>query len=73
MTSPVDPVGAFCKDGGREWYRIDDFDALDPFLVNLVTPSDQWIMRRVRNVGNTSNGSGGNVSLKLALVASVPR
>lgn len=34
--------GAFRVEQDREWYRIDDFDALEPFLVNLVTAGDQW-------------------------------
>ena len=30
-------------DGATLWYRIDDHDLLDPFLVTVVTPDDQWI------------------------------
>ena len=43
MSLPPEPTGRFVVEDGHEWYRIDGFDALDPFLVNLVTPSDQWM------------------------------
>ncbi len=35
--------GRFTEADGQKWYRIDDYDTLDPFLVNVVTPGDQWI------------------------------
>ncbi len=34
--------GDFIDVDGRTWYRIDDYDLLDPFLISLVTPDDQW-------------------------------
>ncbi|MDX1447429.1 MAG: hypothetical protein R3246_00065 [Acidimicrobiia bacterium] len=37
------PSGEFVVEDGIDWFRIDDFDSIDPFLVNLVTPSDQWM------------------------------
>jgi hypothetical protein len=37
------PAGTFFEEGGIEWYRIDGVDLLDPFLVNVVAPSDQWM------------------------------
>ena len=36
-------TGAFCVEDGLEWYRIDDYDLLDPFLVSVVSPYDQWL------------------------------
>ncbi|MFP5331162.1 MAG: hypothetical protein ACLGHX_02195 [Acidimicrobiia bacterium] len=42
-SGPFLPVGRFVSSGGIDWYRIDDYDCLDPFLVNLVTASDQWM------------------------------
>jgi hypothetical protein len=39
----VTPSGRFVTEDDVEWYRIDDYDALDPFLVSVVTPSDQWL------------------------------
>jgi hypothetical protein len=41
MTAP--PAGSFERRDGLEWYRIDHFDRLDPFLMTLVTPTDQWM------------------------------
>ncbi len=37
------PSGRFILEDGIEWYRIDDYDLLDPFLVSVVTPTDQWM------------------------------
>ena len=42
-SDPLTPSGRFITDGDVEWYRIEESDALDPFLVNVVTPSDQWM------------------------------
>ena len=35
--------GEFVTEDGLEWYRITDFDHLDPFLVNVITSDDQWV------------------------------
>ncbi|MDX1689792.1 MAG: hypothetical protein R3290_02090 [Acidimicrobiia bacterium] len=46
VTEPLvarSPVGGFEAIDGLEWYRIDGADRLDPFLVNVVTASDQWM------------------------------
>ncbi len=40
-TPPVH--GRFVDDDGLDWYRIDNYDSMDPFLVTVVTPDDQWI------------------------------
>ncbi len=40
---PIEPTGDFQVEHDREWYRIDPFDALEPFLVHLVTGGDQWV------------------------------
>ena len=37
------PEGALCVEDGLEWYRIENYDLLDPFLVNIVAPHDQWL------------------------------
>ncbi|MDH3683686.1 MAG: hypothetical protein OEV40_27510, partial [Acidimicrobiia bacterium] len=42
MTEP-EARGRFVVEHGIEWYRIDDVDLLDPFLVTVVTPDDHWI------------------------------
>ncbi len=34
--------GSFIDDDGSTWFRIENHDLLDPFLVSLVTPDDQW-------------------------------
>ncbi|HSG79083.1 MAG TPA: hypothetical protein VLD62_05830, partial [Acidimicrobiia bacterium] len=42
--SPVGAAtGSFLVEEGTEWYRIDDFDRLDPFLVSVVSATDQWM------------------------------
>jgi hypothetical protein len=38
-----EPTGRFESRDGTEWYRIDDVDALDPFLMTIVSPTDQWM------------------------------
>jgi len=42
-SDPPSPEGRFITKGDLDWYRIDNYDSLDPFLVNLVTASDQWL------------------------------
>lgn len=37
------PEGEICVVEGREWYRITDYDLLDPFLVHIATIGDQWM------------------------------
>ncbi len=38
----LQPDGEFIDADGVTWYRIDNVDLLEPFLVNLVTPDDLW-------------------------------
>ncbi len=37
------PVGGLCIEDGLEWYRIENYDLLQPFLVNVVSPQDLWL------------------------------
>ncbi len=37
------PEGGFCVQDGLEWYRVEDYDLLDPFLVNVTSPGDHWL------------------------------
>ncbi len=37
------PEGGLCVRDGLEWYRIDNYDLLDPFLVNVTSPDDLWL------------------------------
>ncbi|MDE0233055.1 MAG: hypothetical protein OXI56_04890 [bacterium] len=37
------PEGRVCVEDGLEWYRIDHYDLLDPFLVNVTSPGDRWL------------------------------
>ncbi|MFW2382789.1 MAG: hypothetical protein ACN4GZ_13600, partial [Acidimicrobiales bacterium] len=37
------PDGDFVVEGDTEWFRIDNYDQLDPFLMTLVTSDDQWM------------------------------
>ncbi len=37
------PEGGFVEEDGLEWFRITGYDLLDPFLVSVVTPTDQWM------------------------------
>ncbi len=39
----IEATGRFIEDDDTTWYRIDDYDLLDPFLVALVTADDQWL------------------------------
>ena len=42
MENLMEATGEFIDADGMTWYRIDNHDLLDPFLVSLVTPDDQW-------------------------------
>ena len=35
--------GAFVVEGDTEWFRIEDYDHLDPFLMTVVSSGDQWM------------------------------
>ncbi|NNE96171.1 MAG: hypothetical protein HKN24_09110 [Acidimicrobiales bacterium] len=35
--------GGFVVDGDTEWFRIKNYDHLDPFLMTVVTSDDQWM------------------------------
>ncbi len=43
MSRPPDPEGRFVDEDGVWWYRIDHYDRLDPFLMTVVAPDDQWV------------------------------
>jgi hypothetical protein len=48
--------GGFETADGVAWYRIDDYDLLDPFLVTVVTSDDQWVF--VSSSGALTAGRG---------------
>ena len=56
MTQSIDVTGDFVDADGLTWYRIGNHDLLDPFLVNLVTPDDQWVF--VSSSGALTAGRG---------------
>ena len=37
------PEGRVCVQDGLEWYRVDNYDRLDPFLVNVTGSGDLWL------------------------------
>ncbi|MDE0606852.1 MAG: hypothetical protein OXH78_06845 [Acidimicrobiaceae bacterium] len=43
MRTEGEPRGSLVFQDGLEWYRIDDYDLLDPFLVNVITPNELWL------------------------------
>lgn len=43
MMSESGPVGRFCSEDGLEWFRIDQYDLLDPFMISIITSHDQWL------------------------------
>ncbi|MFT5222991.1 MAG: hypothetical protein ACI867_001301 [Glaciecola sp.] len=43
MTANPEPVGGIHVEDGVEWYRIDDVDLLEPFLINVTSPYDHWM------------------------------
>ena len=43
MSAAGEPRGNLVIEDGLEWYRIDDYDLLDPFLVNVTTPNELWL------------------------------
>jgi hypothetical protein len=44
MTAATEePDGDFVVEGNTQWFRIDNYDQLDPFLMTVVTSDDQWM------------------------------
>ena len=37
------PDGQFMVEDDSEWFRIDHYDRLDPFLMTVVTSDDHWM------------------------------
>ena len=42
-TAVSQPRGGVCVSDGIEWYRVENYDLLDPFLVNVTSPGDLWL------------------------------
>ncbi|MYA86830.1 MAG: hypothetical protein F4Y12_14780, partial [Acidimicrobiaceae bacterium] len=42
-TAGSQPQGGVCVSEGIEWYRVENYDLLDPFLVNVTSPGDLWL------------------------------
>ncbi len=49
-------TGRFVDVDGTSWYRIDAYDRLDPFLISVVAPDDQWMY--ISSSGALSAGRG---------------
>ena len=60
----MQPEGRLCVADGLEWYRVDDYDLLDPFLVNVTSRSDLWLF-----VSSTGALTAGRRSPEHALFA----
>ncbi|MYG98210.1 MAG: hypothetical protein F4011_07090 [Acidimicrobiaceae bacterium] len=60
----MQPEGRLCVADGLEWYRVDDYDLLDPFLVNVTSRSDLWLF-----VSSTGALTAGRRSPEQALFA----
>ena len=58
------PRGGVCVSEGIEWYRVENYDLLDPFLVNMTCPSDLWLF-----VSSTGALTAGRRSPEQALFA----
>ena len=43
MVSSPEPEGSLCLEDGLEWYRIENYDLLDPFLVNVIATDNHWL------------------------------
>ncbi len=51
-----EPIGAFHYEDGLEWYKINNYDLLDPFLINVISSHDQWLF--VSSSGALTAGRG---------------
>lgn len=43
MVDSPEPKGSLFVEDGLEWYRIDHYDRLDPFLIHVINPHNQWL------------------------------
>ena len=64
MRTAGEPQGELVIEDGLEWYRIDDYDLLDPFLINVTTPNELWLF-----VSSTGALTAGRRSADHALFA----
>jgi hypothetical protein len=60
--SPLDVQGEYVHMLGEHYYKIQHFDALDPFFVSLVSSSDHWLF-----IASSGGLSAGRVSAEQAL------
>ncbi|MEZ5115844.1 MAG: hypothetical protein R2737_06210 [Candidatus Nanopelagicales bacterium] len=58
----IEPAGEFVDLGGREFYRISDYDRMPPFFLTLVSSADHWAF-----VSSTGGLTAGRVSAESAL------
>ena len=58
------PEGRLCIRDGLEWYRVENYDLLDPFLVNVTSRGDLWLF-----VSSTGALTAGRRSPEHALFA----
>lgn len=63
-TAGSQPHGEVRSFEGIEWYRVEDYDLLDPFLVNVTSPDDLWLF-----VSSTGALTAGRRSPEHALFA----
>ncbi|MBE2215227.1 MAG: hypothetical protein IAE82_15245 [Opitutaceae bacterium] len=54
--SLADVTGAFVDLDGERFYRIDQYDALAPFFMTVVSPADHWLF--VSSTGGLTAGRG---------------
>ena len=64
MVPPSEPEGSLFLEDGLEWYRIENYDLLDPFLVNVIAPHNQWLF-----VSSTGAVTAGRHSAEHAIFA----
>ncbi|MDE0160844.1 MAG: hypothetical protein OXL98_03830 [Acidimicrobiaceae bacterium] len=63
-TAGSQPRGEVIVSEGIEWYRVENYDLLDPFLVNVTSPGDLWLF-----VSSTGALTAGRRSPEHALFA----
>jgi hypothetical protein len=59
---PVEPIGGYANELGERFYKIQNYDAMAPFFMSIVSGADHWLY-----VASTGGLSAGRVNAEHAL------
>ena len=63
MTQRTEASGGLVEDDGATWYRIDRLEAMEPFLLTVVSDSDLWMFASSRGALTAGRGDANHALL----------